>query len=154
MDLPQQNPLQIRYLGTGCLETVDLMPATNNEDRLTQVERDTSHIQALFDRLDASVEKLTAISADVTRLLAVHENRLTSQERLQAQLETKMDKRQELTDDRFGKIYDKIDEVKQDLVKEIEQNTDKISNLQQWMWTAIGGVSVLYFLIDKIPLHL
>jgi hypothetical protein len=125
------------------------------------VERETAQLSNYIEKLDASVEKLTAISADVTQLLAVHENRLTFQERMHNQLELKVDKRAEAIDDRFGKIYDRIDELRTDIKEEIEtsrndvlkkigENTTKISTLEKWMWTCLGGGSVLMLALDKI----
>lgn len=130
------------------------MANQNNEDRLTEVEKDTVHLQAFIEKLDASVEKLTTISADVAQMLAVHENRLTFQERLQSQLESKIDKKNEAIDDRFGKMYDRVDEVKNELLKEISDNTTKISTVEKWMWTCFGGGAVIWLILGKIPFHL
>lgn len=138
------------------------MPTQSNlEERLSTVEKDTVHLQAYIEKLDASVEKLTAISADVTQLLAVHENRISVAERAQAQLEAKLEKRDDAIAEKFGRIYTRVDdiktelkehiaEVKVDVISEIATNTKKVSTLERWMWLCLGGGAVLLFAADNI----
>ena len=133
-----------------------------NEDRIaTAVEKETAQLQSFIERLDASVEKLTTISADVTQLLAVHENRLTVGERFQAQLENKFEKRNDAVDDKFGRIYKRIDEVREELredindvkvevLTEIGSNSKKVSTIEKWMWVCVGGGAVILFAADKL----
>lgn len=137
------------------------MPPSNENERLSDLEKDASHLKEFIEKLDVSVEKLTAISADVTQLLAVHENRLTFQERMHNQLDVKVEKKFENNDERFGKLYEKIEEVKlavehesnlqtNEILRKLDENNKKVGSLEKWMWTCLGGGTVLLFAIDKI----
>lgn len=107
--------------------------------------------------MDSSVEKLTSISADVTQLLAVHENRVTFNERLHVQLENKVEKNKEFLDDAISKIYNKMDlirdeigESKNEVLKKIEESDKKIGSLEKWMWTCLGGGAVIILFFERI----
>ena len=56
-------------------------------DRYLNIEfellrRDIDRLSGLFGRLDVTIEKLTEVSNNVSRMLAVHENRISQQEEL------------------------------------------------------------------------
>ena len=125
------------------------------------LEQELSYLQTYISKIDASVEKLTAISADVTQLLAVHENRLTFQERMREQLETRVERNKELSDERYGKILDKMEEIKTaqtsdlgdarvEVLNKIQETNNKVSTLEKWMWTCLGGGAVAFLIIDKL----
>lgn len=151
--------------------------ATANVNKLAEdvsyLRKDMAVVGALVDRLDMSIDKLTDISNSVSSLLAVHETKLTSQEIISKQLADLVEARRVETDDKIQilherissgerEIKEKIDDQYDELMKEfkemraestLQHNTlsDRITTMERWMWTVIGGSAIVGGLITLIP---
>lgn len=115
------------------------------------LQKDMSQINSLVDKLDLTIEKLTDVSSNVSRLLAVHETRLENQEKAGSQLATMIEKNKEQIDVELQKIYDRIADTKKDLRQEIDDRHDEVMSelkqIQKWMWLVSGGGAVVGFLL-------
>jgi hypothetical protein len=130
-------------------------------------------VGALVDRLDTTIDKLTDISNSVSSLLAVHETKLTSQEIISKQLADLVEARRVETDDKIQILHERIssgerelkasiDDQYDELMKEIKEmraestvqhNTlsDRITTMEKWMWTVIGGSAIVGGIIALVP---
>jgi septation ring formation regulator EzrA len=140
---------------------------------MSYLRKDMAVVGALVDRLDTTIDKLTDISNSVSSLLAVHETKLTSQEIISKQLADLVEARRVETDDKIQILHERISsgerELKEsidnqydDLMKEIKEmraestvqhNTlsNRITTMEKWMWTVIGGSAIVGGLITLIP---
>lgn len=140
---------------------------------MSYLRKDMAVVGALVDRLDTTIDKLTDISNSVSSLLAVHETKLTSQEIISKQLADLVEARRVETDDKIQilherissgerEIKEKIDDQYDELMKEfkemraestLQHNTlsDRITTMERWMWTVIGGSAIVGGLITLIP---
>ena len=151
--------------------------ATQNVNKLAEdmsyLRKDMAVVGALVDRLDTTIDKLTDISNSVSSLLAVHETKLTSQEIISKQLADLVEARRVETDDKIQILHERIssgerelktsiDDQYDELMKEIkamraestvQHNTlsDRITTMEKWMWTVIGGSAIVGGLITLIP---
>ena len=151
--------------------------ATQNVNKLAEdmsyLRKDMAVVGALVDRLDTTIDKLTDISNSVSSLLAVHETKLTSQEIISKQLADLVEARRVETDDKIQILHERIssgerelktsiDDQYDELMKEIkamraestvQHNTlsDRITTMEKWMWTVIGGSAIVGGLITHIP---
>jgi septation ring formation regulator EzrA len=151
--------------------------ATPNVNKLAEdmsyLRKDMAVVGALVDRLDTTIDKLTDISNSVSSLLAVHETKLTSQEIISKQLADLVEARRVETDDKIQILHERIssgerelkesiDDQYDELMKEIKEmraestvqhNTlsDRITTMEKWMWTVIGGSAIVGGLITLIP---
>ena len=151
--------------------------ATQNVNKLAEdvsyLRKDMAVVGALVDRLDTTIDKLTDISNSVSSLLAVHETKLTSQEIISKQLADLVEARRVETDDKIQilherissgerEIKEKIDDQYDELMKEfkemraestLQHNTlsDRITTMERWMWTVIGGSAIVGGIITLIP---
>ena len=134
---------------------------------------DMAVVGALVDRLDTTIDKLTDISNSVSNLLAVHETKLTSQEIISKQLSDLVEARRVETDEKIQILHERIssgerelkeniDEQYDELMKEIKEmraesatqhNTlsERITTMEKWMWTVIGGSAIVGGMISLIP---
>ena len=78
-----------------------------------------------------AIEKLSEVNTTVSRMLAVHEERITKQEEVDTVLFAKIDK-----------LRDKMDRD-HDLVLQ------RIRQLEKRVWMAVGGLAVLTFMINN-----
>jgi ABC-type siderophore export system fused ATPase/permease subunit len=151
--------------------------ATPSVNKLTEdvsyLSRDMAVVNTLVGRLDMTIDKLTDISSSVSNLLAVHETKLTSQEIISKQLSDLVEARRVETDDKVKLLHERIssgerelkvniDEQYDELMKEIKEmraestkqhNTlsDRITTMEKWMWTVIGGSAIVGGIITLVP---
>jgi hypothetical protein len=109
----------------------------------------------------------------VSNLLAVHETKLTSQEIISKQLSDLVEARRVETDDKVQLLHERIssgerelkesiDDQYDELMKEIKEmraestvqhNTlsDRITTMEKWMWTVLGGSAIVGGIIALVP---
>ena len=115
-----------------------------------------------LDRLEDVIEKLTEISADLNKMLAVQEQRLTHQEKSMDIIEDMVEKRRAEYDKKLQNVYDvmRVEDTK--ILEELEKMrkeqkdqhkaiTDKMAGLEKIIWMYLGGFSVIVFLISYGP---
>lgn len=140
------------------------------EDRVRSIEtdiallkRDISQFNLLFAKLDITIEKLGDVSNNISKLLAVHEERIDV---LQA-VDKEMDRKIEIKTQEIKELYTRVEsmnnylvgelnnteaKIKQDInelksIVESEQKkqtdtlnkiSDKVQSIEKWKWTIIG----------------
>lgn len=149
------------------------------ETEVALLKQDVVNILELFSKLDIAIAKFSDVSSNINKLLAVHEERIHSNEKQTGALEKSMAKLEtdierdikelhsrittttrEITTD-LGetekRITDAIREIKTELYKERDQVNSKnkaleerISSLEKWRWVIMGGATVVGFLIAKL----
>jgi DNA repair ATPase RecN len=140
-------------------------PLKELETEVNSLQKDMAQIGVLVDRLDITIEKLTEVSTTVSRLLAVQENRLENQEKISDKIQASLENHRTETNRTVKEIYDKIQDVETDLLKDMDSNQDKVikkieelkseaniqhqemsdrmTRLERWMWILVGGGIVL-----------
>jgi predicted RNase H-like nuclease (RuvC/YqgF family) len=117
-----------------------------NERRLTNVEN--------------AITKLTEISADLNKVLAVQEQRLTQNERLMYDLEETVESRRAEYENRIQNVYDVMNREDNKILEELElmreeqkeqhkSISNKINDMQKIIWVYMGGFSVIVFLLTN-----
>ena len=91
-------------------------------------------IKPLIHKMEKAIEKLSELNSSVSRMLAVHEERITKQEEIDTVLFTKIDQ-----------LRDKMD---------LDHNSvlSKIQSLDKKIWIAIGSIAVITFVIAETPI--
>lgn len=112
------------------------------------------------DRVEAAIEKLTNVSVELQQMLAVHELRLSQQEKETNALDTKFERRRDIMDDKLNDVYDTMRSQDNIIIEEIaklrkesseQHNTlhAKINHLEKFIWMAIGGGIVVTWLLTN-----
>lgn len=124
------------------------------QNDVVALQKDMSQVNAIVDKLDLTIEKLTDVSSNVSRLLAVHETRLENQERAGSHLAKTLEKNKEQIDTELQKIYDRISDTKKDLRKEIDDRHEEVmkelKTIQRWMWLVSGGGAAVGFILANL----
>lgn len=137
-----------------------------------KLRTDMAQVNTLVERLDVTIEKLTEVSTTVSQLLAVQGSRLEQQEKSNQQLSTLIEKRRDEFTENVDMLHKRISSSEKDFKTEIEKlndrilaemkamrednkaqteaMTDKISNLERWIWWMTGGATVIGFLLSKV----
>lgn len=138
-------------------------------DNVSYLQQDMAKVGLLVDRLDTTIDKLADISNNVSNLLAVHETKLSAQEIISKQTTDLVEKRRVETDDKLQTIHARISSGEKELADKIDTQYDeimtelkemrresteqhnklsgRITTMEKWMWTVIGGSAVVGGLI-------
>ena len=96
---------------------------------LEQKLEDLKHIVV---RIDNAIEKLSEVNSNVSKMLAVHEERITRQEETDNILFTKIDK-----------LRDKVD-------RDYDSIVSRVQSIEKRVWMAIGALACITFLL-RVP---
>ena len=99
--------------------------------KIAVIDQKLEDLKPVILKIDAAIEKLSEVNTTVSRMLAVHEERISKQEEVDTVLFTKIDK-----------LRDKMD-GDHDLVLQ------RIRQLEKRVWMAVGGLTVLTFMINN-----
>jgi prefoldin subunit 5 len=139
---------------------------------VTYLQTDMAKVGQLVDRLDVTIDRMTEVSTSLSRLLAVHETKLTALEMLSTNITELVERRRVEMEDKVQQLHarissgerelsTKIDEQYDDILAEIKemrkesaaQHTElnaRITTMEKWMWVIVGGAIVVGVLLDKI----
>ena len=102
-----------------------------NQVKLAVLEQKIEDLKPIVLRIDAAIEKLSEVNTTVSRMLAVHEERITKQEEIDTVLFTKIDK-----------LRDKMDADHDSVLQ-------RLRGLEKRVWMAVGGLAVLTFVFNN-----
>lgn len=113
-----------------------------------------------FTKIDEAIQRLAAIAADISKMMAVHEQRITQQEKFIETMNGMMEKRRDVVDEKFEQVYktikieterlkESMEATREAAKKEHEDQNKKIESLQKFIWMAVGGGSAAGFLINS-----
>lgn len=156
------------------------MSQTNNnvEIDVALLKREVVQISDLFSKLDSAIDKLGEAASHISRMLAVHDEKLVIHERVDREIFELVEKRRlemqedikelhsrittnqrELAGDiaeTEKRIIDALKELKTDIesnrkitINDSNKLEDRISALETWRWILVGAGTVVGFLISK-----
>lgn len=110
-------------------------------------------------RIETAIERLTEISADLSKMVAVHEHRITQQERTSTSLSQILEKRREEFDVKLGDVYNtmreqdneilnQIVDMKKETSEQFKKLNDKITQMERYVWMAIGGAFTVSMILS------
>ena len=87
------------------------------------LEERLGNFEQLVTRLDSAIEKIAEVNNNVSRMLAVHEERLSKQEEIDSVL------------------FDKIDKLRDKMDSDHDNVTKRLSLLEKKLWIGIGAIA-------------
>ena len=98
--------------------------------KLAVLEEKLQDFETLVSRLDSAIEKIDEVNNNVSRMLAVHEERITKQEEIDAVL------------------FDKIDKLRDKMDSDHDIVTQRLSLLERKLWIGIGILGAIVALTN------
>jgi hypothetical protein len=98
--------------------------------RVAVLEERLGNFEQLVSRLDSAIEKIAEVNNNVSRMLAVHEERIGKQEKIDAIL------------------FDKIDKLRDKMDSDHDSVTKRLSLLERKLWIGIGALGVVLLIIN------
>ena len=91
--------------------------------KVAVLEERLGNFEQLVTRLDSAIEKIAEVNNNVSRMLAVHEERIGKQEKIDAVL------------------FDKIDKLRDKMDSDHDSVTKRLSLLEKKLWIGIGALA-------------
>ena len=98
---------------------------------------------ALLERLERVVTSLQENSVKMGQLLAVHNEKLDKQDRIDAVLFEKVDSV-------HREVNRKADEIKKGCERDIRKVDDRLRLMEKKMWTICGGLAIISFIVSPV----
>jgi hypothetical protein len=89
------------------------------------LEERLGNFEAIVTKLDSAIEKLAEVNNNVSRMLAVHEERISKQEDIDAVL------------------FDKIDKLRDKMDSDHDSTTKRLSLLERKLWVGLGAIGAI-----------
>ena len=93
--------------------------------RVAVLEERLQNFETLVSRLDSAIEKLAEVNNNVSRMLAVHEERISKQENIDEIL------------------FDKIDKLRDKMDSDHDNVTKRLSVLERKLWIGLGALGAV-----------
>jgi len=149
------------------------------ETDVAVLKHEVNQIGQLFTKLDNALDKLGDVAGNITKLLAVHEEKIGMSERIDRELFELVEKRRvEMAED-IKEIHSRITTIQRELSDEITETEHKIisalddlkktlketkaehdtantaiqgrlGELEKWRWVLLGGGTVIGLLLSKL----
>jgi hypothetical protein len=106
------------------------------EIKVAVLDQKLEDLRDIVVRIDSAIEKLSEVNSNVSKMLAVHEERITKQEEIDTILFAKIDKLR----DKMDLDHDKI--------------SARLSLLERRVWTAVGALGAAAILSNPQAIRL
>jgi Rad3-related DNA helicase len=93
--------------------------------KVAVLEERLQNFEAIVSKLDSAIEKLAEVNNNVSRMLAVHEERIGKQEKIDTVL------------------FDKIDKLRDKMDSDHNSVTKRLSILEKKLWIGIGALATI-----------
>ena len=98
--------------------------------KVAVLEERLQNFESIVTKLDSAIEKLAEVNNNVSRMLAVHEERITKQEEIDSVL------------------FDKIDKLRDKMDSDHDSVTKRLSLLERKLWIGIGALGTVLILTN------
>ena len=106
--------------------------AWSGRSKIEVVNQKVEDLKPLIHKMESAIEKLSELNTSVSRMLAVHEERLTKQEEIDNILFTKIDQ-----------LRDKMDLYHNSVLS-------RIRTIERKMWSIAGALAVISVIVSPV----
>ena len=103
-----------------------------NSDKVAVVNQKVEDLKPLVHKMEKAIEKLSELNTSVSRMLAVHEERITKQEEIDTIL------------------FSKIDELRSKMDVDHNSVLSRIRTIERKMWSIAGALAVISVLVSPV----
>ena len=115
-----------------------------NTNQIQELKTNLTMVATLVDKFDTAIDKLSDVSTCVDKMLAVHENRLATQESQTEVIHTR------ITDYR-KELLEELKDMREESEKQHKEIADRITKLEKGKWLVVGAATAVGFILAQIP---
>ena len=127
---------------------------SNLETEVKILQKDLVTFQNILDRFDITINKLTEVSNNFNKVIAVQDSRIGTQEKaieiVHKRITDMRDEIHEELSDHYQVILEKIKELQVEQKIHADEMSKRVDALEKWRYIVMGGAVALGFLLSKI----
>jgi len=130
---------------------------SENQNQINQIQNEVLELKSsveynklLVERLDRAIEKISEVSGNISKLLAVHETRLEGQDENIGVVHKRISELREEIRHSMERNHDTICEEFEEVKDMFEKQESRISTLEQWKYAVVIASVIIGFLLSKI----
>ena len=129
--------------------------ADNTEIKIDieSLRKDIENVNTINGRIDTAIDKLTDVSTSIKSMLAVHEEKITRQEKIDEVIFTKLKDRADEISDVYRELKKDVEMSEKRLLIEIKSLKNdigaRVGVLEKYRWIIIGGAIVIGWILSK-----
>ena len=121
---------------------------------IESLKKDIENMNTINGRIDTAIDKLTDVSTSIKSMLAVHEEKIQRQGKIDEIIFDKLKDRADEISDVYRELKKDVEMSEKRLLIEIKSLKNdigaRVGVLEKWRWIIIGGSIVAGFIIQKM----
>ena len=120
---------------------------------LESLRKDIENVNTIHNRIDIAIDKLTDVSTSIKSMLAVHEEKITRQEKIDEIIFDKLKDRADEISDVYRELKKDVEMSEKRLLIEIKSLKNdigaRVGVLEKYRWLILGGAIVIGWILSK-----
>ena len=120
---------------------------------IESLRKDIENVNTINGRIDTAIDKLTDVSTSIKSMLAVHEEKITRQEKIDEVIFEKLKDRADEISDVYRELKKDVEMSEKRLLIEIKSLKNdigaRVGVLERYKWLIIGGAIVIGWIMSK-----
>ena len=120
---------------------------------IESLRKDIENVNTINGRIDTAIDKLTDVSTSIKSMLAVHEEKITRQEKIDEVIFDKLKERAREITDVYRELKKDVELSEKRLLIEIKSLKNdigaRVGVLEKYRWIIIGGAIVIGWILSK-----
>ncbi len=120
---------------------------------IESLRKDIENVNTINGRIDTAIDRLTDVSTSIKSMLAVHEEKITRQEKIDEVIFDKLKDRAEEISDVYRELKKDVEMSEKRLLIEIKSLKNdigaRVGVLEKYRWIIIGGAIVIGWILSK-----
>ena len=120
---------------------------------IESLKKDIEHVNTIHNRLDTAIDTLTDVSTSIKSMLAVHEEKIARQEKIDEVIFDKLKDRADEISDVYRELKKDVEMSEKRLLIEIKSLKNdigaRVGVLERYKWLILGGAIVIGWVLSK-----
>jgi len=120
---------------------------------IESLRKDIENVNTINGRIDTAIDKLTDVSTSIKSMLAVHEEKITRQEKIDEIIFEKLKDRADEISDVYRELKRDVEMSEKRLLIEIKSLKNdigaRVGVLERYKWLILGGAIVIGWILSK-----
>ena len=120
---------------------------------IESLKKDIENMNTINGRIDTAIDKLTDVSTSIKSMLAVHEEKIARQEKIDEVIFTKLKDRADEISDVYRELKKDVEMSEKRLLIEIKSLKNdigaRVGVLERYKWLILGGAIVIGWIMSK-----
>lgn len=121
-----------------------MFPSSSTETKIAILEERITAYEQMMERIDTAIQKIGETSQNISQMLAVHNEKIEQCNRTDNLIVS-------MIEDIKKSSKEQHDAISKELGERIEKVEEKVEEISQFKWKAVGALAIVAFLIGIAP---